>query len=428
MAVRYAVATGNWSNTAIWNGGTLPTSADDVYANGFTVTIDIDIEVQSIRNTAQSPAVAGGGYILNGDVTVDLLSSIAGTVVGNASLITYSASTGTSTINGVIKGSINTTGVSCIIYSGAANLNIIGDLTSGTSGGGGLQPAVNKSGTGTLTIVGNLSVGVSTNGNHCLNNTGQGAINITGNLSGQMGAGSGRALFNNNVAPINITGDIFAGSGSVDISEGIFNSAANFITITGNVFSNNSNAGIQATGAHNLNITGILSHNSLNALSTIRPAVTANNVNAVNIFTGPFVSSPYGFVPFQVLRMHYFRTISSYFEFRNETTNGALAPAAPAPATRLVSPDTVVDAPIPADVRYGVSYALSTFTGTLKVPSPNSVALGVPTDNTVGTAVLTPQAVWDYATASITDANSIGARLKNCSTVDTTGEQLEALL
>jgi len=31
MAVKYPITNGNWSNAAIWNGGTLPTSADDSY-------------------------------------------------------------------------------------------------------------------------------------------------------------------------------------------------------------------------------------------------------------------------------------------------------------------------------------------------------------------------------------------------------------
>jgi hypothetical protein len=55
MALRYAVATGNWSNTATWNGGTLPGVGDDVHANGFTVTIDQDINVNSISNKVNSP-------------------------------------------------------------------------------------------------------------------------------------------------------------------------------------------------------------------------------------------------------------------------------------------------------------------------------------------------------------------------------------
>ena len=66
MAFRYAVATGNWSNTATWDGGTLPTSADDVFSNGFTVTINGTFTVLSIRNTsnASSPTIAAGGQFI----------------------------------------------------------------------------------------------------------------------------------------------------------------------------------------------------------------------------------------------------------------------------------------------------------------------------------------------------------------------------
>jgi hypothetical protein len=52
MAVRFAVATGNFSNGTIWDNGAVPTSADDVFANNFTVTIDGTYTVQTIRNTA----------------------------------------------------------------------------------------------------------------------------------------------------------------------------------------------------------------------------------------------------------------------------------------------------------------------------------------------------------------------------------------
>jgi hypothetical protein len=54
MATRFAVATGNFSNGAIWDNGVVPTSDDDVFANGFTVTINGTYTVQSIRNTTPS--------------------------------------------------------------------------------------------------------------------------------------------------------------------------------------------------------------------------------------------------------------------------------------------------------------------------------------------------------------------------------------
>jgi hypothetical protein len=54
MAVRFATSTGNWSNTAIWDNGVLPASDDIVHPNGFTVTLDQDITVGSLRNTISS--------------------------------------------------------------------------------------------------------------------------------------------------------------------------------------------------------------------------------------------------------------------------------------------------------------------------------------------------------------------------------------
>ena len=55
MALRYAVATGNFNNAAIWDNGAVPTSDDDVFANGVTVTINGSYTVQTIRN--QTPIV-----------------------------------------------------------------------------------------------------------------------------------------------------------------------------------------------------------------------------------------------------------------------------------------------------------------------------------------------------------------------------------
>ena len=50
MATRFATATGNWSNTGIWDGGTLPMSDDTVHPNGFTVTIDQDVTISGLNN------------------------------------------------------------------------------------------------------------------------------------------------------------------------------------------------------------------------------------------------------------------------------------------------------------------------------------------------------------------------------------------
>jgi hypothetical protein len=57
MATRFAVATGNFSSGATWDNGAVPTSADDLYANNFTVTIDGSYTVQTIRNTLSTVTI-----------------------------------------------------------------------------------------------------------------------------------------------------------------------------------------------------------------------------------------------------------------------------------------------------------------------------------------------------------------------------------
>ena len=54
----------------------------------------------------------------------------------------------------------------------------------------------------------------------------------------------------------------------------------------------------------------------------------------------------------------------------------------------LYTIDVFSNLPIPADVRNGVTYASGALTGTLNVPPASSVAVGVPVDNTTGTAMI----------------------------------------
>ncbi len=71
-------------------------------------------------------------------------------------------------------------------------------------------------------------------------------------------------------------------------------------------------------------------------------------------------------------------------------------------AKTLIDASSNAAMPAASNVRSGVSYASGALTGTCAVPAAGSVALGVPVDNTAGTAVLTPAAVWSHATRTIT--------------------------
>jgi hypothetical protein len=89
-----------------------------------------------------------------------------------------------------------------------------------------------------------------------------------------------------------------------------------------------------------------------------------------------------------------------------------------------VGSKTLVDAtggqmPAITDVRFGTSYASGALTGSAYIPAASSVAFGVPVDAGSGTAVLTPAEIRATLAVEL-------ARLSQCSTVATTGDQIAA--
>jgi hypothetical protein len=580
MALRAAVANGNWSNPATWNGGVLPTVGDVVASNNFTVTIDVNINVDSITNAAQavgsavpnmtsnttpsgivtasaaetgsyaafnafggdfntewrpgtaatisyeftspkaidqygvgayagatpswtfqgwngstwvtihtvtssatgytspllgnsttyikyrlnyasdpgrvhtiqfyeylgtSPAVAGGGFILNNGVTVTC-TGVDGIVAGTVTCLTYS---GLTSANIVCTGNIVTPGANSIrtinITSGTLNISAL-NIRGGA--GGVNRYAIQVSGTGTtLNYTGLINLGGSDYGgitalagtiinvigdciaaggsNHSAVLFSGSQLNITGLLRGGPGGGSNTHGLLATSGTINITGDI---EGSINIigNAGVLLNGQVIINVLGKI-AGKAAPGLSTSQIIYLNHIGTI-ESSNNSLTTSNVGLSSTNGGSINILTGPFISHPTGIQPLYVSRMHYRRTIGSYFEFRNNSTNGALPPSAPAPATRLVSPDTVADSPIPANVRQGTVYSLGSQTGTMIVPSPSNVANNVPVDNTVGTAVLDPTAIWAVPLTSINTLNSIGRRVKNAATVETMGAQIQTTL
>jgi hypothetical protein len=562
MALRVAVANGNWSNPAIWNNGVLPVAGDIVASNGFTVTIDQDINVDRLTNVVQSPVIItanmtsnttpsgivtsssqfGAGYppwqafqYVN---TGDWLSSgpvgwiayefptskvvakytvlrsvnnqfptstprdwtlegwtgsswvILDTVTGNSGDYTADVSNTTAYIQYRLNITANNggsyIGIREIFFyetndfganSVAGGGFILNDgVTVNANLTGGAVDLITYSGSTSANINGNLLIGT---GNYVVNfNSSLGTLNIVGNL--QNNGTSGRGILVNNTGTINLVGDIFTSGGNYH--QQIFVQANATINITGNInafpnaifssqtmihlnsqctlnvvgnieyLSNNATSG-RAIGINTLNctvnITGsvyggrqpgqqVINSNQPHFLSiigtiysdnfSVGPSVFSSSVSAVNLFSGPFICSEYGFFPYLVLRMHLIPSASSYIEFRDETTGGASAPAPAAPPTQLISPSAIVGNLPVTDVRFGTTYALGSLTGTLNMPHPNNVSFGTPVDNTFGNLVLTVGSIWNHPVEDITVQGSIGMRLKNVSTPQTTGEQLEAFL
>jgi hypothetical protein len=398
MANVFATKNGNWSDTTVWNTGALPTSADDVYANNFRVVVDISATVLSIRHSATTGVVAGGGFDLTNGVVLT-----AGGFVGftNTILIKFDLpSLNTATIIGNVFPPSGVDGAPTVSHTGAGTLNFIGDIFSISRSG---CSGILISGIGILNVTGNL---ISTTN---VPNTAT-QIRITGN------------------ATVNVTGDLIWQTIQINSNSPlIVITSAGTLNLIGTVNGGGS-YGIQSSGASLINIIGPIVGGVVVAGTVGSPALNTTNGSSVTILTGPFISHVSGIQPFIVVRMHYRRTLGSYYEFRDNSTNGALPPSPPAPATRLVSPDTVADSPIPRDVRLGTIYAEGSQTGTMIVPSRDNVAKGVLVDNTTGTAILDADSIWAVPLTSVNTLNSIGRRVKNAATVETTGAQIQQTL
>jgi hypothetical protein len=275
MATRYAVANGNWSNTATWDGGTLPTSADDVYANNRTVTIDQNITVISLRNSSVvSPAITAGGsfqtetsgtrtisanVIAFGTTILNVRGTcnctLTGNVTGGSSGSNYSAVTinnlgslGSSlslypvfTLNGNVTGGSVTGANGVRLWGGTMTIN--GSITGGTASTNATgadfynsdnQPAAITINTGPITggsssggSTAGLSISTSPTGGSLTNSF----ININCNLVGGTNQTSNPALSSSSSIPITIVGNL---TPTVSNGATIGNSLVN-VSVTGNI-------------------------------------------------------------------------------------------------------------------------------------------------------------------------------------------------
>jgi len=129
MAIVRAVKTGVWSDTTAWNTGALPTSSDDVYANTFTITIDVSTTVLSVRNGATTGVTAGGSFVPTNGITLTCTGS--GIIhSGGTSCIISSLTTGQSfNIVSNVSGSGNNASVTTVVNTSLGSIAITGNIT-----------------------------------------------------------------------------------------------------------------------------------------------------------------------------------------------------------------------------------------------------------------------------------------------------------
>jgi hypothetical protein len=400
MANRYAVQNGNWSDTATWNGGTLPDSVDDVRPNGFTVVIDQDITVNQLINNASSPAVAGGLFYIYGDYNITATTGLS--------------STGVTVTGGYIKyynsGSINIIATflqtrNTLENVNGGTINITGEVRLPSNGITNGRTITNSS-NGTINIIGNITCPANPQtGNWAVLNSSNGIINITGDVNGGTTATNPTGIVNNSAGTINVTGNVFGGTGNASTSYGISNASIGTINITGIVTAGTSttatSAGINSTAAGIINIIGTLQ------ATTTNNAVSSTSTTATNIFSGPLINSGSRNAIY-CYNVELYDDVTTRYEIGVSGSNDTIT---------LYSPDQVTGVPSGSDVRVGTIYGPGNeLTGSMYVPHPNSVSIGVAVDNTTGSALVKPEDLWNYALTSLTSSNSIGQRLASTAT------------
>jgi hypothetical protein len=207
-------------------------------------------------------------------------------------------------------------------------------------------------------------------------------INITGNLIGTTTAYAINAIINcASLATTNITGSLTSGLGYCFYS--LSGANLNIPTGTVTVTDLNSNPAILMTSNASL-------------LTINSPIINKANVNAC-----------------VAAKMRFYSIANPYWVFQNNVN-----------ADIILGYNSTGPYPAEIDVRAGITYSSSpTRTGTCAVPLPQYVSQGVPIAATVGTAVLTAE---DFLNAISTSSNVVATRLKNVSTVQSTGDQIAA--
>jgi len=300
MANIRATKNGVWSDATVWSPNA-PTSTDDVFASGFTIYVDQNIQVLSI-NTIGTTGIGGGGTfrpnngvvmttnVISGSSTCVTFASaspnaftlVGSVTAGNATSIYGINNSSTGTVN-IIGNVSNGTGGStfCIVNNSTGTVNITGyalgnryattgsgtgiyNVTSGVvniyggSFGGSLASCTGSqnASTGTITIYGTVSGYSGTNSYGAINSS-SGIIRVFGNVYGGQGT-STPGLVNNSTGTVEVSGNVYGydfsradlnqpigGSGSY----GLRNVSTGIISVTGNVFSGNQRS--DCWGIHN---------------------------------------------------------------------------------------------------------------------------------------------------------------------------------
>ena len=282
-------------------------------------------------------------------------------------------------------------------------------ITSSTATGGQQGTALNNASTGTITITSStVSGGTSSTSIYGIQNTSTGTIIVNGSTVTGGSASNTDGIRNASTGTITITSSTVTGGSGV-AAFGLNNVSTGTVTATSTTLTGGS--GATATGLNNASTgtivwTGdIIATNSANGLASASTAASGVKVS------GSLISSANGTAAVYAIKFLIDPTpsIAKIRQAKNGSTT----------YSDFFTADNSQGQAAITDVRFGTVYASGALTGVAYIPAAASVGFGVPVDSTTGTAVLTPAEIRATLAVEL-------ARLAQCSTVATTGDQIAA--
>jgi hypothetical protein len=372
--------------------------------------------IQEFEMTESTGTVLGnstGGqfiYANGGNLTTTASTGIIPGIASVPVLEMTLASPNTATFNGSVLTVPNISNALVIRNSGTGTLNCNGnynlDNTFGT------RSIISVTSTGNVNIVGDVSstlTGVGTNTN-CILMSAAGIINITGNVTASTNTAFSSCPIDVRSGILNITGNTTA-----NITPAIYLAGPVTYNQIGNVNASTVQPAIfNLTSAATISVTGIITAN------TGSPAIYSSFALTGNYSSGTFVK-----VSGNVVNNSNIMAIVAPRVTIDTNTSSWLFQISTGGNRTLYAAGVALGNPAIGDVRLGTVYgASSELTGTLAMPIPATVLLGVLTDATTGTLLMTPADFWNYLISSGFTVDSIGDRLQNAATVATTGGQI----
>lgn len=392
------------------------TQSYGIFANNTSATVSITGNV--IGGSGTGGSVPGNGtvgcQITNGNATVYGFVS-GGTTSWSGGLLLGVNSSGTGTVN-IFGDCYGGRGSSSLNNFGAGNsttngtLNILGNMYAG----GGGYAVYSNSTTGSISVTGSLLQTSTTTNVYGIFNVGTNSIiTIYGNLSGGSGGNTEGVRNNGANSTLFVYGDVFGGVGGT--SPGVTNNSTGSVYVYGRAIASNLNTGVTNTTNGLIYVRRVVGNGfglgTVGVNSVVGAANTQNGRMYVEqVEFGPRgqtpISGPVYIIPSnQNTLVGYTTALGNTVTFYNSLSVDGLLPPT-------------------SSVQLGTVYNVGNSVGTMVVPSASAVQFGVPVDNTVGVAALTPQNVWGYSRLSATDVGSMGDRLRNAATAQSVGSQI----